>query len=146
MAAITSGTVTSLDTTTESDDASAHVASEKVAFLIIESTARSYTVASKSTHVIPAMPSDTATIGVRVGLGVGTGVGCAVVGTGVGTAVGKGVGTDDGTGDGDASARTTGRVAVQTSARASAQASAPASAGTMEREWARKSALQHRRC
>ena len=100
VAAITSGTVTSLDTTTESDDALEHVASEKVAFLIIESTARSYTVASKSTHVIPAMSSDTTTIGVRVGLGVGTGVGCAVVGTGVGTAVGKGAGTDDGTGDG----------------------------------------------
>ena len=112
VAAITSGTVTSFDTKTQSDDASTHVASEKVAFLTIESTARSYTVALKSSHVIPAMPSDTATIGVRVGLGDGTGVGSAVVGTGVGrddgtgvgTGVGmndgKGVGMDDGTGDG----------------------------------------------
>ena len=93
VAAITSGTVTSFDTTTESDDASVHVASEKVAFFMIESTASVNTVALKSSHVIPAMPSDTETIGVRVGLGVGTGVGCAVVGTGVGTAVGMAIGT-----------------------------------------------------
>ena len=93
VAAITSGTVTSFDTKTQSDDASAHVASEKVAFFMIVSSARSNTVALKSSHVIPAMPSDTATIGVRVGLGVGTGVGCAVVGTGVGTAVGMAIGT-----------------------------------------------------
>ena len=58
-AAITSGTVTSFDTKTEPDDAPAHVASEKVEFFTIESSARTNTVALKSSHVIPAMPSDT---------------------------------------------------------------------------------------
>ena len=38
--AITSGIVTSFVTKTESDDTSAHVESEKVAFLTIKSTAR----------------------------------------------------------------------------------------------------------
>ena len=52
-AAIASGTVTSFDTTTELDVTSAHVASEKVAFRMIESSARSKTVALKSSHVIP---------------------------------------------------------------------------------------------
>ena len=82
MAAITRGTDTSFDTKTQSDDASTHVASEKVAFFIIVSSARSNTVVLKSSHVIPAMPSDTATTGVRVGVGVGTGV--AIVGAAVG--------------------------------------------------------------
>ena len=100
MAATTSGTVTSFDTKTESDDTSAHIESEKVAFLTTKPTARSSTVKLKSSHVIPAMPSDTATIGVRVGLGVGTGVGSAVVGTGVGRDDGAGVGMDVGTDDG----------------------------------------------
>ena len=92
VAAITSGSVTSFDTKTEADDPSAHIASEKVEFWIIEFSASANTVALKTSHVIPAMPSDTATIGVRVGLDVGTGVGCAVVGTGVGAGTGAGVG------------------------------------------------------
>ena len=92
MAAITSGSATSFDTKTESDDTSAHIASEKVEFWMIEWSASANTVALKSSHVIPPMPSDTATIGVRDGLGVGTGVGCAVVGTGDGAGVGTGVG------------------------------------------------------
>ena len=83
LAAITSGTVTSFDTTTELDVTSAHVASEKVAFLTIESKARSNTVPLNSSHVMPAIPSVTATIGVRVGFGVGPRVGCADVGMGV---------------------------------------------------------------
>ena len=91
-AAIASGTVTSFDTMTKIDVTSAHVASEKVEFWMIESSARSNTVALKSSHVMPAMPSDTATIGVRVGLGVGTGVGRGVVGRGVGCGVGTAVG------------------------------------------------------
>ena len=104
LAAITSGTVASFDNMTELDVASAQTASEKVAFWTIMPRARSNTVALKSSHVMPAMPSATATIGVRVGLGVGTGVGCAVVGTGVGSdvglAVGTAVGNDDGRGVG----------------------------------------------
>jgi len=100
VAAITSGTDTSIDAKTHSDGTSEHVASEKVAFFMIESIASSNSVALKSSHVIPAIPSDTATTGARAGLGVGTGGGCAVVGTGVGTAVGKGGGADDGTSDG----------------------------------------------
>ena len=108
MAAITSGTVTSFDTTTESDDASAHVTSEKVAFFMIESTASVNTVALKASHVILAIPSDTATTGVRVGLDVGSGVGNddgsgvgSDIGIGVGDAVGIGVGAIDGSGDGE---------------------------------------------
>jgi len=50
-AAITSGTAHSFDTETASDK-STHVDSEKVAFLTIESIARSNTVALKSSHVI----------------------------------------------------------------------------------------------
>ena len=99
-AAVASGKVTSFDTVTELDVTSSHVASEKDESWMIESSARSNTVALKSSHVIPAIPSDSATIGVRVGLGVGTGVWCAVVGTGVGSDVGAAVGKDDGAADG----------------------------------------------
>ena len=69
-AAITSGTDTPTDAKTQSDDAAEHVGSEKVAFSMIESSASVNTVALKSSHAIPAIPSDTATTGVRVGLGV----------------------------------------------------------------------------
>ena len=58
---------------------------------MIESSARLKTVALKSTHAMPEMPTETAITGVRVGAGVGTGVG-AVVGVGVGAGVGSGVG------------------------------------------------------
>ena len=112
-AAIASGTATSFDTATTLSATSAHAASEKVALRRIELSARSNTVALKSSHVMPAMPSDTATIGVRVGLGVGRGVGVGlgahvagvgwdVLGTGVGTSVGAGAGTGVGAGIGTA--------------------------------------------
>ena len=67
-AAITSGTVTSSDTETELE-VSAHVASEKVELLMIESSARLNTVALKSSHVIPAMPSDTCIMSRRARVG-----------------------------------------------------------------------------
>ena len=149
VAAITSGSVTSFDTKTESDDAAAHVASEKVEFWMIESSARSNTVALKSSHVMPAMPSDTATIGVRVGLGVGTGVGApsaraSVQGSAPASgqpsawAPAQGLAPASGTRLALPSARTSARELVRASGPGLARASGPGAA--------RASATQHRRC
>ena len=54
---------------------SAHTGLESVAFAMIESSARLKTVALKSAHAMPEMPTESAVTGVRVGAGVGAGVG-----------------------------------------------------------------------